>query len=72
MGKIGTTVRVDKSAAGDYDKVVAELEKAGLSNVSTTPRFLTVHGEIEEDRHSELERIAGVASVRRSQSFKGS
>ena len=51
-------------------RVAAALEKAGLSNISRSKRFRTIHGEVDEAKQEDLKRIKGVASVRASQTFK--
>jgi hypothetical protein len=68
--RIEVTVRLDPGAAQEYDEIVAELGKVGLSNVSCSRRFLMIHGEIEEGHLNDLQQVRGVASVRPSQIFK--
>ncbi len=70
MKKVEVTIRLDESAGADDVAVAAALEKAGLSNISRSKRFRTIHGEVDEAKQEDLKRIKGVASVRPSQTFK--
>ena len=70
MKKVEVTIRLEESAGADESAVTAALEKAGLSNISHSKRFRTIHGEIDEAKQDDLKRIKGVASVRASQTFK--
>lgn len=70
MKKVEVTIRLDESAGADDDAIAAALAKAGLSNISHSRRFHTIHGEVDEAKQEDLKRVKGVASVRPSQTFK--
>jgi hypothetical protein len=69
-GKVDVTIRIDKAEAHRFDEIVEALKKRGLADLQPHQRFMIVNGSISAERMSELNDVAGVASVRKDQAYK--
>jgi methylmalonyl-CoA mutase cobalamin-binding subunit len=68
--KVDVTIRIDKAEAHRFDEIVEALKKKGLGDLQPHQRFMIVNGSISAERLSELNGVAGVASVRKDQVYK--
>ncbi|WP_349369751.1 hypothetical protein [Salinarimonas sp.] len=64
------TVRVTADARKDVEQVAQELARRGLGDVSVSARFGMIHGVADEKAEADIRGVDGVASVKRSQTFR--
>ena len=69
-GKVEVTIRIDTASADRLDDIVRDLGDRGVTNIEVHKRFLVVNGSIAESKISAVQEIAGVASVRKSRTYK--
>lgn len=69
-GRVSVTIRIDKGEAHRFDEIVETLKKHGLADLQPHRRFMIVNGSINAECMSELNDVAGVASVRKDQVYK--
>ena len=64
------TIRVAKEFRSRLGDVVRELGDAGLADIEVHQRFLMISGSIAPDGIQDLEKVAGVSSVRLARKFR--
>ena len=69
MRKRNLTIRIQKDREKDFDSIVFQLKKKGLTDVSPAKRFLIVSGVADENAITQIEQVEGIASVRPEQVF---
>ena len=69
---VDITIRIEKSHAERLDEIVQALESSGVSNLDVHRRFLIVNGSVASDLINTIQKIDGVASVRKDQTYKPS
>lgn len=69
-GRIQVTIRIDRAKAADFAKIVAGLEKLGLSDVEARPRFLIVNASAPAGALDSIRKLEGVASVHEDRSYR--
>ena len=67
---VEVTVRIEKSAMDTLEDILGQLHAAGLRDAQAHARFGVVNGFVEESQVADLERVAGVAGVRKSATYR--
>jgi hypothetical protein len=69
MSQRNVTIRIEKGHEDNFDTIVNQLEKSGVSEIAPTRRFLIVNGRVDESEISRLKNLKGIASVRPDQVY---
>ena len=69
MSQRNVTIRIEKGHEENFDTIVNQLEKSGVSEIAPTRRFLIVNGRVDESAISQLKNLKGIASVRQDQVY---
>lgn len=69
MSQRNVTIRIEKGHEENFDTIVNQLEKSGVSEIAPTRRFLIVNGRVDESEISRLKNLKGIASVRPDQVY---
>lgn len=64
MSQRDVTIRIDKDHEKNFDTIVSQLKKSGLTEIAPTKRFLIVNGRVDESAISRLKDVKGIVSVR--------
>lgn len=69
MSQRDVTIRIEKNQEENFDTIVSQLEKSGLTEVVPAKRFLIVNGRVDDSAISRLKDVEGIASVRPDQVY---
>jgi hypothetical protein len=69
MSQRNVTIRIEKGHEENFDTIVNQLEKSGVSEIAPRKRFLIVNGRVDENDISRLKNLRGIASVRPDQVY---
>ena len=64
MSQRDVTILIKKNQEENFDTIVSQLEKRGLTEVAPAKRFLILNGRVEDSAISRLRDVEGMASVR--------